>query len=372
MGKRLYAACAAAVVAVCAVASAGPRVTVIGDSYSTYSGTMPDGYVTCYDGSYNGVTSAAQTYWMRIINALGGTLEVNNSWSGSWVCNANNTLTTPSFISPERLAVLGDPDLFIICGGSNDCWWGKDYGLKGDDPLGQFVYSGWTADELMQFRPAFAYLLDYLKTNFPGAGILVVVNSTDDAQSAYALTEEYASSMETIAAHYSAMCVRCSGVEKVDYHPTSGGFLTMANQALAVLEAARPGGWEGFGDSLVESSTYLRNPAGGVYVANAAGAGTITAADDLLLTRMVLVGGGGAGGGTIGGGGGGGEVVDIAFDTPVAIEYGSEIDFTVGAGGQAGATTTDPGGNGGATTLVIGQTGYTALGGGGGGGWSSG
>ena len=94
------------------------------------------------------------------------------------------------------------------------------------------------------------------------------------------------------------------------------------------------------------------------------------------LDRALVVGGGGAGGAVMGGGGGGGGV--IAVSTPVSLAADANVTLTVGAGGVAPTANTagsnatlQPGGRPGEnSTLVVGGTTYTALGGGGGSGWS--
>ena len=103
---------------------------------------------------------------------------------------------------------------------------------------------------------------------------------------------------------------------------------------------------------------------------------SVTFKTAVTLERALVVGGGGSGGSVMGGGGGGGGVV--AVSTPVSLAANDRVTLTVGAGGVApiaqasgSAQVLQPGGRPGEnSTLVVGGTTYTALGGGGGSGWS--
>ena len=68
------------------------NVLIMGDSYSTYEGYIPEGYATYYSpegrGADKPVTKMCceDTWWMRFLKATDGTLAQNNSWSGSTIC----------------------------------------------------------------------------------------------------------------------------------------------------------------------------------------------------------------------------------------------------------------------------------------------
>ena len=98
---------------------------------------------------------------------------------------------------------------------------------------------------------------------------------------------------------------------------------------------------------------------------------SLTLEEDLVLSRALLVGGGGGGGGGNGGGGGAGGMLEL--EPGVLLSAGTTLGVKVGAGGAGGAAA-DPsvatpnnetlGEKGGDTTLTIGGTTYTAVGGG--------
>jgi lysophospholipase L1-like esterase len=96
--------------------------SILGDSISTFQGvTPPSGcyYGPAY-GDITGVRTPEDTWWMQVIRALGGTLLVNHSWSGS-------TVTSPGMMpasSPSRIRRLApegeSPDCILVFSGLND------------------------------------------------------------------------------------------------------------------------------------------------------------------------------------------------------------------------------------------------------------
>ena len=69
--------------------SVPPRVSILGDSYSTFQGWIPEGNAVWYpyaERSVNDVAEASECWWSQVIEALGGELEANESWSGSTIC----------------------------------------------------------------------------------------------------------------------------------------------------------------------------------------------------------------------------------------------------------------------------------------------
>ena len=103
------------------------RISVLGDSYSTMNGWIKPGNEPFYP--HGDVVEASQTWWQQVINSGRYVLECNNSYSGSTM--TNNTLpgwrdrsrkmeVSTSFIS--RCTNLCNPDISLICGGTNDEW----------------------------------------------------------------------------------------------------------------------------------------------------------------------------------------------------------------------------------------------------------
>ncbi len=107
------------------------RVSLIGDSISTFKGWMPAGYNSFYPISTNPtVISATQTYWYKLIykymsNAV---LDMNIAWTGTVVARSTdpNYLATDHgaghcFVERFRDDGMGNPDVILLHGGTNDC-----------------------------------------------------------------------------------------------------------------------------------------------------------------------------------------------------------------------------------------------------------
>ena len=98
------------------------RWSVLGDSISTFQDYTPPGgvYYAPSSGPVTGVNAVEDTWWMRVIAALGGTLLANNSWSGSTVSAAGN-LGACSESRIRKLAPEGEtPDRILVYSGLND------------------------------------------------------------------------------------------------------------------------------------------------------------------------------------------------------------------------------------------------------------
>ena len=105
------------------------RVSIIGDSISTFEGWMPSGYKTYYPLANPTVISASQTYWYKLIYKYmsNATLEKNIAWSGTVVARSTdaNYLATDHgaghcFVERFRDDGMGNPDVILLHGGTND------------------------------------------------------------------------------------------------------------------------------------------------------------------------------------------------------------------------------------------------------------
>ena len=389
------------------LASAGMRVSVLGDSYSSFgSNTTVNRYPCGESANETSVVFVEDMYWMQIIQALGGTLVTNDSYRGTLVCRYTKPNGGKAFI--DRMDNLGDaqgdPDLIIVCGGTNDSWDGAGLGGSlGDESC--YVPENWTATALKTFRPAFAYLIANLQVKYPGAEILVVINTYDDGKSG--IKENIALSIQEIATHYGVMFAQCAGVPKsTSKHPTASGMRSMSRAALAAYCARHPETvlipppepsllpddppvstepMVEFDDWISVSAdanvTKTDTPYGRAYVFTSPGkVFSVKALCDLKIEQALVVGGGGAGGNVIGGGGGGGGV--RLFNTGEftdSLYCDKSLGVYVGCGGTPGTwgdfsiRTIRPfaGGDGvGSIVTLTDGTQLTALGGGGGGSWS--
>lgn len=199
------------------------KVSILGDSYSTFKDfVIPATNAYWYPdwNNVNDVVKVEQTWWHQLLQEGEAILEINNSYSGSTICNtgydgANSTAS--SFIT--RMKNLGNPDLIIIFGGTNDSW--------ANVPLGNYKYSDWTTDDLKSFRPAFAYMLDYLTKQYPNAKIVNVINSD--------LKAEVTNTQTTLCSHYKVTCVQLKNIDKISGHPSIKGMTEIKKQLSSVI-----------------------------------------------------------------------------------------------------------------------------------------
>ena len=114
----------------------GRIISILGDSISTFSGSIPEGNSSFYP-KFN-VKTAEQTWWGKLIYYMDAELGINNSWSGSWISNKDASNTGSR--GPDRcmsgitriqtLDDNGTPDIILVYGGAND--------IHYDVPLGTF------------------------------------------------------------------------------------------------------------------------------------------------------------------------------------------------------------------------------------------
>ena len=216
MKKRLFLLLI--MVATFAFASAQTKkVSILGDSYSTFLGIIPNNYATFYPNNQNDVKEVEQTWWSLYINAKGYELEKNDSWGGTTICGTGYggmDSSRSNFIS--RVDSLGSPDIIFVFGGTNDAW--------ARSPIGQYQYSDWTKEDCKNFRPALACLLDMLKKHYSTAKICCILNSE--------LSDAVNESMREICNHYQVQLVELHDIEKQNGHPSINGMKSICEQLL--------------------------------------------------------------------------------------------------------------------------------------------
>ena len=99
----------------------GKSFSIIGDSISTYLNYIPDGFSYFYPYPTADVSNVNMTWWMQVINKMGGTLFANNSYSGSCVSGTASS-ATKYMDRLEHTQINGEtPDVILVYMGSNDC-----------------------------------------------------------------------------------------------------------------------------------------------------------------------------------------------------------------------------------------------------------
>lgn len=208
------------------------NVIVFGDSYSTYSGHIPDGYAVYYSGHRTeqpDVSDVSKTWWHMVISENGARLVQNNSWSGSTIGYTGYGFTdrseTSSFICRfNKLAEEGffkenKVDSVLVFGATNDSWC--------QAPVGQLQFSEWTHDSLMFVLPAVCCFLHRIKEELPDAKVYFIVNTM--------LKNEIHEGILKACGHYGVKPIVLEGIDKVNGHPTEKGMEQIKNQVLMGL-----------------------------------------------------------------------------------------------------------------------------------------
>jgi lysophospholipase L1-like esterase len=193
------------------------KVSVLGDSYSTFVGVIPSNYSSFYPNDRNDVTKIEQTWWSLYVKAKGYALEKNDSWGGTTICGTGYggmNSSYSNFIS--RVDSLGNPDIIFVFGGTNDAW--------ANSPMGEYQYSDWTKDDCKYFRPALACLIDMLQKRYAQADICFILNSE--------LREPVNESMREVCKHYNVKLVKLHDIEKQNGHPSINGMKSICDQLL--------------------------------------------------------------------------------------------------------------------------------------------
>lgn len=227
--KVAAAAATAAAMLLAAVACREQRtVVILGDSYSTFDGYVPEGFAIWYDSNAkdgNDVDAVTQTWWYKLIKREGLKLLGNNSYSGSTVCNTGyngDDYSDRSFITrmPQTLGYSAErPNIILIFGGTNDSW--------SNAPLGTLKYSGWTEEDLKQALPAYCYMLNYYKMYAPDTRVINIVND--------GLKPEITEGIVAAAEHYGMEYLRLEGIDKGLGHPSVKGMQQICDALAAIL-----------------------------------------------------------------------------------------------------------------------------------------
>ena len=225
----------------CGNAAAGQKaksattVAILGDSYSTFEGRIPEGYACWYYPVTQGndVSSADQTWWSRLIAMKGYRLLLNSSYSGATICNRGyrgDDYSDRSYITRMKTDFIGEdgkfgragasPDILLIFGGTNDDWAGAPMGVptaKKDLP----------AADMYQCLPAASYMLSYLTEKLPKTRIIVVVNCD--------LSETFTKGIQEVAKMYGVESILLHDIDKQRNHPSVKGMSQIAEQISAIL-----------------------------------------------------------------------------------------------------------------------------------------
>ena len=210
-----------ACVALPTIAQVKPTVAVLGDSYSTFAGFIPVGNACWYnnpaDLKRTDVTKVEQTWWWQVVKEGGYKLGTIESYSGATICNTgyrDEDYSDRSFVT--RCTNLGNPDIILICGATNDSW--------ANVPIGEYKYSGWKRAELYCFRSAMAKMLSDIQRHYPNVDVYFILNT--------GLKKEINESVLEICKHYEVPVIQLVDIDKKSSHPSVKGMKAIAQQVL--------------------------------------------------------------------------------------------------------------------------------------------
>ncbi len=203
------------------------KILIFGDSYSTFKGYIPEGYAFYYPREgHETVNDVSKTWWNMLAAETGSEIVLNNSWSGSTVCNtgySGDCSKTSSFICRlEKLIGNGffennELDRVFVFGGTNDSW--------SKNACGKLMFEGWTPDDLFRVLPGICYFVDRLVSVVPREKIHIIINT--------GLGAEITDGLLAICEHYGLKYTKLSDIDKVSGHPTFTGMTAIKDQVLA-------------------------------------------------------------------------------------------------------------------------------------------
>ena len=207
------------------------NIMIFGDSYSTFTGYIPDGYAVYYTPMgrpETDVTKVEETWWHRVCTDLELNLVLNNSWSGSTLCNTGyqgDCSQTKSFL--HRLDVLKEEGFFtaheidtvFIFGCTNDSW--------ANAPLGEIGFDHWTKEDLACVCPAICCFIGRIRETLPDANVVFIIN-TD-------LKPQIGEAVKAASEHYGTSCIEMKTIDKRSGHPTIQGMKDIADQVEAFV-----------------------------------------------------------------------------------------------------------------------------------------
>lgn len=239
------------------------RISVIGDSISTFRGWIPIGYSVYYyrnrtrqtDGKVCDVYDM-DTYWNVLAYKLmpNAKIEKNIAWSGSCVSSVDGP-SKPGYTERFETSGLGAPDIVLIHGGTND--FNHNFGGTGKEipNTDGYYYEDEVPASVMQklfdtpidqlntmnFLDAYVKLIKLIHEAHPSARIVIVIGDRPP--------EAMEHGMQQIADHYDfvkAVDFRAAGYNNLPKfegsHPTKEGHWTMATKIYNELGSWLMGG----------------------------------------------------------------------------------------------------------------------------------
>lgn len=205
--------------------------SILGDSYSTFEGFIPDNY-DCYypnPGSVDDVLCVNDTWWYKLIQHKGMRLLVNDSYSGSTVCSQvrEQHPKEAAFVERVKKSFADDcgnaPDYIMVLGCTNDNWIGRE--------IGEVQFGDWSEDDLKQTLPSYCFVVDHLTKTYPASKVVSIINTLFEPK--------LAAGMKLAGEHYGLITVELQDIDKQNGHPSAAGMNQIAEQVYKALEDAQ-------------------------------------------------------------------------------------------------------------------------------------
>lgn len=208
------------------------NLLIIGDSYSTFKGYVPEGYALYYTGdSGTDLKSVEETWWKRFVNETGVNLVLNDSWSGSTVCYTGRQSPEygyrSSFVNRIHLMIndnffkKNNIDTVFIFGATNDSW-------LDTTPKGELQLSDFKEEDLYSTLPAIGYMLKTLKEEMPDGNIVYIINT--------GLAPNIVEAVKVASEHFGTQYIELSDIDKESGHPTVLGMKQISVQLLNAVK----------------------------------------------------------------------------------------------------------------------------------------
>lgn len=197
------------------------KISIIGDSISSFEGWTPSGYINYYPKEYYGVTSVNDTWWHKVIGSYSATLEVNASFSGGAATEGVvSEIARPDFYVRANTQTIGQPEIVFVALGTNDSLYRRT--------IGDAYHYDESIENLSESEFCDAYIkgIKALQTISSIKKIVCVILNMEDV---------YANAIKNIANHYSLHYVDCRGYDTPsndDPHPTNDGMLQISNKII--------------------------------------------------------------------------------------------------------------------------------------------
>lgn len=223
----------------------GKKLSILGDSISTYSGYIASGYGAFYPR--NDVDSVNKTWWGKLMDLTGMELLVNASWSGTRVTGDAVEKTNGEVgWSDARVNALKsgntNPDIIICYIGIND------WGGSGPATVGTFdskVEIDLTPRKITNISEAYALMLYKIRSTYPNAAVYCITqlegraaSSTQD--SSYPIKNENGETIHEVN-HAIIEIAHIFGVRVIDLQTCGINFWNVANYTIDNLHPNEAG-----------------------------------------------------------------------------------------------------------------------------------